>query len=381
MAKRKPPADPSPSTPRNDKRAATVDQLSSSDDEAAPSTQQIKRKTRSNLSAAELRGYAIALARYVIFAEQSRKGIRRDEIVKKIMPESSRNFRFVLEAAQEYLKKTFAMELVELRQRGRGAAILEEEAAMEAAPTRKAVASSQAKGKYKAVTTSKSYVLRDLLPADILRESAAPADEPLAERVATSTLTGWFNDDGALVQWKRSDQRALVGLLHVILSLILVNGRVLASGRLFGYLARMGLAASTALPLTPALTGDTTERAPLTLTQYIAQLSEEGYLEETLKTNVSAPAPTRGRKTKQTDNDQQYDYRWGPRADAEIGEPAIARFVADVYKPARPPHPEGSRKDVSDSLVGNERTLADVAKAAGGMSGKLHEVTRAAPML
>lgn len=39
---------------------------------------------------------------------------------------------------------------------------------------------------------------------------------------------------GSLISWSRTDQLGSIGILYVVLALVLVNGRVLADGKLLG---------------------------------------------------------------------------------------------------------------------------------------------------
>ena len=80
----------------------------------------------------------------------------------------------------------------------------------------------------------------------------------------------------------------------------------------------------------------------LTLEAYLQQLQRQGYLDRTRigasSGGAGGTSQKRGRgrgggATQQggggEDNDVAWEWRWGPRAMAEIGEAAIARFVAE----------------------------------------------------
>ena len=80
----------------------------------------------------------------------------------------------------------------------------------------------------------------------------------------------------------------------------------------------------------------------LTLDAYLSQLQRQGYLDRTrIGAGAGGTSQKRGRgrgggATQQgggsgggDDNDAAWEWRWGPRSMAEIGEAAVARFVAE----------------------------------------------------
>lgn len=79
--------------------------------------------------------------------------------------------------------------------------------------------------------TSKTYILRSTLPSALI-EAMAQRDPSLRE--AAYGPDGPPEDgrederpDDTLVAWRLSDNMAAVGILHVILALILANGRLM----------------------------------------------------------------------------------------------------------------------------------------------------------
>lgn len=78
----------------------------------------------------------------------------------------------------------------------------------------------------------------------------------------------------------------------------------------------------------------------LTLDAYLSQLQRQGYLDRTRigagGGGAGGTSQKRGRGRGATqqggggdDNDAAWEWRWGPRSMAEIGEAAVARFVAE----------------------------------------------------
>ena len=91
-----------------------------------------------------------------------------------------------------------------------------------------------------AASGTKSYILRSCL-APVLIEQAAQPDQIIkdAEGEDQAILMPQAGDDngdedekyfGTLISWGTADQLGPIGILYVILSLILVNGRVLPDG-------------------------------------------------------------------------------------------------------------------------------------------------------
>ena len=81
-----------------------------------------------------------------------------------------------------------------------------------------------------AATVSKTYVLRSTLDAAVIEQTALSHERLLEEEL----VEGADDDDdmlrnyGSIIAWSTADQLTAVGLLHVILALILVNGRAIS---------------------------------------------------------------------------------------------------------------------------------------------------------
>lgn len=163
--------------------------------------------------------------------------------------------------------------------------------------------------------------------------------------------------DGMMINWDRSrNELGSMGLTFLILGFILLNGRTLPNDQLRSNLYRLGL--SKDAPLPPALrpgrlpdddsTPDTVAH-PSTLRHYMALLVKQGYLEAaSIKTGPTDGAAdnnaTRrgGRRKSRSNNNNAGDddenaqednveWKWGPRAEAEIGERGVAEWISQVY--------------------------------------------------
>jgi hypothetical protein len=300
-----------------------------------------------------------------------------------------------------------------------------------AARKRAAAAAANAKGKGKGKGAgassgpAKSFALRTLLSDELVRAAVEPAAfEPEMDARNVGDLRAALGDGGMkkqewaewkmtrdeIVDWQTGpEQRTLMGILHIILALIMVNERVLTDGepirpsplctsarrlvlvlvliqrvltrltslsipmwcglgsaeQLTNHLKRIDLRLDTPLPLGPsAIRAD-----KQTLSTFLSTLSKQGYLDKTKLANPVAAAAGKGRATQtqtqtqatqaqtqrgrqtqqRNDNDDAADgaagggsgggqsgnpneeWRWGPRAYAEVGEKSMAEFIKDFY--------------------------------------------------
>ncbi|KAH9896018.1 MAGE family-domain-containing protein [Cubamyces lactineus] len=253
------------------------------------------------------------LVRLALFHEQRRIPLKRDEISKKgslhalsassgrMLGSNSRSFNMVFAAANDILKRTFGMELVELHSTSQDADISQKDAEMlknagvkKKAPTRRLTVRTAAS------TGTKSYILRSLLDPSLIQRATAPdPDIRELEQVEFPDENEEFAEDdnpvgtrstGSIVAWHSSDQLASVGILYVILALILVEGRSINDNDLHAILKRLQLPANASIPLSSQSTNQN-----LTLDAYLSQLTRQGYLEKVRLGNARGPqnAPAR----------------------------------------------------------------------------------------
>ncbi|KAL1942185.1 hypothetical protein VTO73DRAFT_6249 [Trametes versicolor] len=295
---------------------------------------------------AELDRKARDLVRLALFHEQRRTALKRDEISKKVLGSNSRSFNTVFAAANGLLRDTFGMELVELHSTSADKDISEKDAEMLKATGAKKKATA---------TGTKNYILRSLLDAALIEKASAPdaeireleqsehpdANEEFAEddnKVGTRSI-------GSIFAWQHADQLASVGILYVILALILVEGRVISDNDLRAILKRLQLPANAPIPLSSQTTTQNQ-----TIDAHLAQLTRQGFLEKARVGNGARKGTKRGRGGAGAANDDgtlaAYEWRWGPRALAEVGERAVAQFVAE-FMAARP-----GEDDADEDAVG-----------------------------
>ncbi|KAJ7621120.1 MAGE family-domain-containing protein [Roridomyces roridus] len=326
----------------------------------------------------ELSRAANALVRLAMFTEHKRVPLRRDEISKKALGSNTRTFMRVFAAAQEILRDTLGMELVELRSR----AELDKEQTNTNANNDDLENARKATGvkQKSAAAGSKTYILRSVLHDQLIAQ-AALTDETILEEEAADAPSDDDDDEfgfrnapaGSIISWTNADQIGPLGVLYVVLALILVSGRVIGDPDLRGMLKRLRLPATGTITFSPASTHRT-----LTLDAYLTLLLRQNYLD---RQQVGGDAAKKGKGAKrgrvtQADDEggQTYEWRWGARAQSEVGEKAIAEFVAEFMvgerEEAEEDQEEGGRrrgtKQRADAESKFDKMFKGIERAAGG---------------
>lgn len=205
---------------------------------------------------------------------------------------------------------------------------------------------------------------------------------------------------GSLISWSRGDQLGSVGILYVILSLILTNGRVIADGKssflpsvkivhskwrlgdLRRYLKTLRLSSSQSVNPIRFNTSSTTRS--INLDTYLTGLLKLNYLDrqqvgEAARKGKKGGAGLKRLRTQAEDleDGRAYEWRWGPRAHCEVGEENIGRFVAE-FMIERAANEEGgntqgrgaaaARKKREENL---HKMYCGIEKAAGGKLAEL----------
>ncbi|KAG2148873.1 MAGE-domain-containing protein [Suillus clintonianus] len=276
---------------------------------------------------AELDRKASDLVRFALFMEQKRTPIRREDINKKVLASNSRSFNSVLERAQKLLKKTFAMELVELQSRN----YREQDTA--AGDDLQEARNATGIKKKTAAAGSKTYILRSVLDPVIIEEAARTDERLYEEQIADSQEDGDDDDDmprsyGCIISWSTTDQLGALGVLHVILAFILVSGRSMTDLDLRANLKRLGLTSNGSVSLNTQST-----HKSLPIDTYLGQLVKQGYVDRIKQGDPKTAGGKRSRAPAATqanpDETQAFEWHWGHRSYSEIGEQAIATFVAE----------------------------------------------------
>ncbi len=207
-------------------------------------------------------------------------------------------------------------------------------------------------------TGTKTYILRSTLDPALIELACSPdADIRELEQKENRDDNQEFAEDdnpigtrstGSIFAWQNADQLPSIGILYVILALILVEGRVISdsqsllsssplyltllepAGDLRAILKRLQLPPSAPIPLSSQASNQS-----VTIDAYLAQLMRQGYIEKLhAGSSGKGGGAKRARATQATQaaddaHLQAFEWRWGPRALGEIGEPGIARFVSE----------------------------------------------------
>jgi len=173
------------------------------------------------------------------------------------------------------------------------------------------------------------------LDSDIIEQAASSDELLLEEELAKGPDDDDDDDDdmprsyGSIIAWSTADQLAALGLLHVILALILVNGRAISELDIKANLKRLRIPPGGTI----TSNAQSTHRS-MPVDTFLQQLVRQGYLDRVrLGDPKSATGKRRGRisltQGNAEDNPQAYEWRWGTRAHSEVGEQAVARFVGE----------------------------------------------------
>ncbi|KAF7359315.1 MAGE domain-containing protein [Mycena sanguinolenta] len=331
----------------------------------------------------ELDRAAYALVRLAMFTEHKRVPLRRDEISKKgFLGSNGRAFNRVFTTAQGILRNTFGMELVELRSR----AELDKDTAAPGTQNQDGLEEARkAAGvkKKSAAAGSKTYILRSTLDSRIIAEAALTREEILEEEAADAPSDDDDDDEngsgastyGSIISWSNADQVGALGVLYVILALILVSGRVMGDQDLRAMLKRMRLPNGS----TVAFSATATHRE-LPLDAYLTLLLRQGFLDRQqvggdAAANKAANKGKRSRVQAADDEGQTtYEWRWGPRAQSEVGEKAVAEFVAEfMVQEERQGQDDGDEEEEGGSAAAGR---ARANKRRTDAANKLEKMTK-----
>ncbi|GAA5909197.1 MAGE domain-containing protein [Sporobolomyces salmoneus] len=353
------------------------------------------------LNDTEKKEHMQAIVRYVLFNETHRRVLKREDIVKNVLTDGrGRHFNSLMPKVQKLLKDVLGMELILLRPR------------------------ETATGK----NPPKAWMLRSALPQALLRHSATATSSnysteiPFADFDKSTPMTTsdgrktlkqelgeWLIDEEALPSRKKGtnsdeeeesdeedeeeeeeggvmrdakrEEGASYGVLGTILALILVNGRVLGDDQLISYLRRLSLTPGSLLPLSLS----SPHPSSLTLSTYLNTLVKQQYLErsktaaaatgtQTQTQGRSQAAPSRTQRSTaeggvQESGDPSIEWRWGARAESELGEEGVARFVEFIFENGKTTGAsngeEGGEGQGRKRGKTGEKFLKEVARAAG----------------
>ncbi|KAG6889277.1 hypothetical protein C0992_005753 [Termitomyces sp. T32_za158] len=219
---------------------------------------------------------------------------------------------------------------------------------------------------------SKTYILRSVLHPTII-EHAALTDERILEEETADAPSEDDDDEtytpqhyGCLISWSSADQLGALGILYTILALILVGGRVVSDSELHAYLKRLGLPPTGVVNFSAQSTQPTQS-----VENYLFTLIKQGYLDRIQVGDAKKGGKGKNAKRARTtqadeENGVTYEWRWGTRSQSEVGETAIAKFVAEfMVGEADDDEDDGTRARQGAGLR-LERMTKGIERAAGG---------------
>ncbi|SPO36036.1 uncharacterized protein PSFLO_01507 [Pseudozyma flocculosa] len=359
---------------------------------------------------------SIDLVRFSLACEYSKTAIKKDAVSKKILNgrQGAAAFPVIFNKAQRILRSTFGYTLVELRPAGSENQQLQKQnetvtqtADPESSSRGRAAdksKQSQREDAAKASSTTKSWALRSVLPLQLIgRLSARNDDLARALHAGGEDSAVTADETGTALDWKKADlQLGSIGLLYVILSLILLNGRAISQAQLLAYLRRLRLYPEARLPSKvqvdgaghgggDAATQGATQRThhargrradggEASLDEFLYLLRKQHYLERSRTDVVAAAGSTQatqrhatGSRMRDDEEGASYEWRWGSRAEAEVSEQSIAKMVEAIFHEDEATagadegeqHPDDAQVSRRRMAQRRESLLRDIETAAG----------------
>ncbi|KAH8827382.1 MAGE-domain-containing protein [Flagelloscypha sp. PMI_526] len=313
---------------------------------------------------------AAALVRLALFTEYRRVPLKREDITKKVMGKHTRDFNQVFSLAQQKLRKTFGMELVELKHKG---ALANEDSTRGQSTAEK---DAENGGRKKtAPQRSNAYILRSTLPMEVI-ELASQSERAIKEAEDAEWGAEARGENGiapithgSLISWNTADQLEGIGILNVILGLILVGGRVLSTVDLMNHLKRLNIPQFSEHSV--QLNYSTIVTPTLSTPKFLESLIKGGWIERHVlggaKTKKGAPGAKRTLPTGEdaVNGNERYEWRWGPRAHSEIGEKESAQWIANFMVTSQM---TGELTEQQQKAAGEKvkKVYAGIEKVAGG---------------
>lgn len=217
--------------------------------------------------------------------------------------------------------------------------------------------------------STKQYVLRSCLAPSLINKIGQIVEEEIPEDDANDD--DWSQPDNSILDWKHGDELGHLGILGFILALILMNSRSIENRQLLIYLRRLGISDNWLPPSTPACA-----HPPLTIAMLLTQFAKQGYLEcsqsgsKSARGGGSQAAIRRQSQVVPSESNQDFEWRWGARAEIEFGEKQIAEFMSDIYRAAKGRVDDQTQADNPANKRKSEeaqhaKIMNDITKAAG----------------
>ncbi|KIM31277.1 hypothetical protein M408DRAFT_327538 [Serendipita vermifera MAFF 305830] len=308
------------------------------------------------LSSDDIDKKARDLCRLALFTEYRRTVLKREDINKKVMGGNTKAFPEVLAKANKRLKAALGYEIVELMSRADREKTLLGGMEEDEEPKKK--------------VSAKQYIVRSTLDPELIL-LASTVDEHIQTQEEEDAADPEATVSGCILAWQTHDQIPAYGILCVILSLILVNGKTIPDPSLRSQLKKLRLTSTSIIEV-----GSVNAPKRSTLEQYLTLAIKQGYLD---RVNIGNAAGARTGATKRgrggnnavrADGEEgavDIEWRWGERAHAEISEQGISDFVVafmtDQSRPAgNVAESERAKKERREKV--RKQLNTDILKAA-----------------
>ncbi|KAG8994804.1 hypothetical protein FRB90_000341 [Tulasnella sp. 427] len=295
------------------------------------------------LGAEEIKRKANDLVRMALFEEPQRQTIKRADIIEKVIPDNSRGLGMVFDHAQQILRTT-----------------------------RRSI------NRKKKSQSSGTYILRSTLGPDLIRIANKKNDKLYKAEIKSLRALGVIGDEQeggdyerpshAILAWRSVEPAALTGILHLDLCLILANGRLLPEPQLKRQLKSFHLYFNSKLP-SPTYSSQDEK----TLFEHFNDMIKQKYLDRVRVqvpggTTVQGGARRKSRKAADEDEEGLFEWRWGSRAHAEIGEQNVAEFICEFM--------QRTWLDEQKQLLGEEDGILVQVSQHKATQHSIHQPTR-----
>lgn len=109
----------------------------------------------------------------------------------------------------------------------------------------------------------------------------------------------------------------------------------------------------------------------ITIDTYLTNLVKQGYLDRQQIGETKKKGGTKRVRAQDEEEGIKYEWRWGNRAECEIGEQALAEFVAEFMVRNQNDDDDAGHKNKGRGASAFDKMLKGIEKAAGGNLAEL----------
>ncbi|KAG8994802.1 hypothetical protein FRB90_000339, partial [Tulasnella sp. 427] len=274
----------------------------------------------------EIKRKANDLVRMALFEEPRRQTLKRADIIKKVIPDNSRGFGMVLITRS----RSFVPPLAWNSSNSGRARIGMLSGRRSKKPERR-----EAKARERT-----SFAAHWNPTSSEPRTKSTTGSTKRKSRVSVLFVSSEMSKKGEIssvraaliLAWRSVEPVALTGILHLVLCLILANGRLLPEPQLKRQLKSFHLYFNSTLP-SPTYSSQDEK----TLFEHLSDMIKQSYLDRVrvqVPGGTTVQGGTRRKSRKAADEDEEglFEWRWGSRAHAEIGEQNVAEFICEFMQ-------------------------------------------------